>query len=543
MNLRTRLLLYALGLIGALAVVSVYGWATTWQRTVPALEQALERKTESSARVLASRVVVPLATDDVGAMQAVLNELARDRSLIGAVIRDDDGAILAKVGRIDALPSRPDRVLTRIDDGLGFSVPIEVEGLPLGRIALGYTNKTTRQIERWLAMTGVVCGLAVIMAVFFAFRFSRSFVAPFGQMAHFTEGVAQGNYDERLPSFPGAELAQLSEHLNRMTSQLQHREQQLAERHSELARSTRLASVGEMAGRTAHEVLNPITSIQSRLCHIATVVLPASADDLDSFDAIVEGWTDAYESGGVEGLMQSLSARVPGTELALIEDDLEAMRALRDAIRFTNERRRTDVEFLQRESERIVRIVDGMRSLTRAYGDPSPQAVGACIRESAEILRDALHKRGIATRVQEPPDDVRVVIDRYELIQVLSNLMRNSMLAIEESRGRDGGRIDVIARLCGDTVEVRVIDDGGGIRDEHLPYLFEASFTTRGAAEGTGLGLSIARRLIREAGGELQVESTKVGVGSTFLIRLPMYQEEESIDGVQEDVGTQRAVG
>jgi two-component system, NtrC family, sensor kinase len=115
-----------------------------------------------------------------------------------------------------------------------------------------------------------------------------------------------------------------------------------------------------------------------------------------------------------------------------------------------------------------------------------------------------------------------VMVDRYEFVQIVTNLLRNACLAIEDKNGRAGGQVTIATEVGADLVAVRVRDDGCGIADESIPRLFEASFTTRSSRDGTGLGLGIARRLARGFGGELRLERSAVGQGSTFLLEIPV---------------------
>ena len=73
-------------------------------------------------------------------------------------------------------------------------------------------------------------------------------------------------------------------------------------------------------------------------------------------------------------------------------------------------------------------------------------------------------------------------------------------------------------------VYVAVADNGGGIPEEIRRRLFEPFFTTKDVGKGTGLGLSISYEIIKKHSGEILVES-EVGVGTTFTIKLPRFQE------------------
>jgi signal transduction histidine kinase len=115
----------------------------------------------------------------------------------------------------------------------------------------------------------------------------------------------------------------------------------------------------------------------------------------------------------------------------------------------------------------------------------------------------------IVTELPQPP--VAIAGDAERLRQVLHNLTRNAMEAMEES----GGRLTLRARAAGDEVELEVEDDGPGFSEE-LP-VFDAFFTTK--EQGTGLGLPLVHRVVTDHGGTIGVRSRP---GKTcFTLRLP----------------------
>jgi signal transduction histidine kinase len=86
---------------------------------------------------------------------------------------------------------------------------------------------------------------------------------------------------------------------------------------------------------------------------------------------------------------------------------------------------------------------------------------------------------------------------------------------------RDGGTLCVSARTENGRVEVRVRDSGHGIEAADLDRVFEPFFTTKPAGEGSGLGLAVVRSIVRDHGGEIDVESAP-GRGTEFRISLPI---------------------
>jgi len=118
-----------------------------------------------------------------------------------------------------------------------------------------------------------------------------------------------------------------------------------------------------------------------------------------------------------------------------------------------------------------------------------------------------------------------VFIDRRQIQQVLVNLITNAIQAMPHS-----GVLFVGTRPGKEpgVVEVTIKDNGKGIPPEYVPHIFDPFFSTKGEG-GTGLGLSVSYGIVKNHQGEIRVES-KVGVGTTFTIELPIYQGKEQKD-------------
>ncbi len=112
--------------------------------------------------------------------------------------------------------------------------------------------------------------------------------------------------------------------------------------------------------------------------------------------------------------------------------------------------------------------------------------------------------------------------DPTQLGQVVLNLLQNGLHALPDGVGT----LTVRTSKQGNRCVLEVEDTGTGIEAEHLPHIFEPSFTTKPPGQGTGLGLSIAYRIVEEHGGTLEVRTT-VGRGSTFLMYLPTLSASE----------------
>ncbi len=153
--------------------------------------------------------------------------------------------------------------------------------------------------------------------------------------------------------------------------------------------------------------------------------------------------------------------------------------------------------------------------------EPAPRRELVRLRPLAEEVGDGLGLTP-STRVMlviDIDDDVLIDADRDQFYRVLSNLVRNSLQAIEAQRSDGPGTITVAARRVQSTVYVRLKDNGPGVPERARAHLFQA-FQGSARKGGTGLGLTIARELIVAHGGEIRLADSSEG-GAVFEIEIP----------------------
>lgn len=102
-----------------------------------------------------------------------------------------------------------------------------------------------------------------------------------------------------------------------------------------------------------------------------------------------------------------------------------------------------------------------------------------------------------------------------EIEEVISNIVTNAIQAIHKE-----GEIKISTSENKDFIQIKIADDGPGIPKENLEKIFLPFFSSKDYGKGTGLGLSIARKVVKEHGGEIFVESSQ-SKGTTFIIKLP----------------------
>lgn len=136
------------------------------------------------------------------------------------------------------------------------------------------------------------------------------------------------------------------------------------------------------------------------------------------------------------------------------------------------------------------------------------------LRETLNLLEPELEERNVKVSLELAASAPLLALDGGQIKQALYNLLKNAFQALPA----DGGRIDILSRVTDYEVTLTIRDHGTGIPPEIMGSLFEPYHSTK--ESGSGLGLLIVRRILREHGGEIEIESTK-GEGTTVTISLP----------------------
>jgi PAS domain S-box-containing protein len=236
---------------------------------------------------------------------------------------------------------------------------------------------------------------------------------------------------------------------------------------SQVIHAEKLATVGQIAAGVAHEINNPLTSIQ--VC--AEFVLRKAQM------AVLGRAQNAFEEPDIDRLKK-------------IQEGAERIRRFaRDLVSYA----RPSGSEVEKVSLNEV-VEQGLSFCEHILGDAQ-----------ADLERDL--NRSL------PP----IQAIRDQLLQVVINLVTNAAHAL----GERGGLVRVRTYSSSDaTVSMAVSDTGAGIKDEDRPHIFEPFFSTKPAGRGTGLGLSVVRNIIYAHGGQISFQ-TRPGSGTTFVVTLP----------------------
>lgn len=240
-----------------------------------------------------------------------------------------------------------------------------------------------------------------------------------------------------------------------------------------LARSVRLAELGEMTAGFAHEINNPLQIIRAELTLVRM---------------ITEEWS---------------SGLVPASEPTLPE--------LRDS-----------VAQAMLQIDRCAQITASILRFGRHEPAVATTIVPAELLRSLRLLVDKrLQAQGIAWSCEVAADTPQLRGDIGKMQQIFLNLLNNAIDAVVERWGHSGGRLEFTA--AADTpgwVVLHVRDNGNGIPQAVLAKIFTPFFTTKPPEKGTGLGLAVCYGLVESMGGSIEVAS-QPGEGTLFSLRFP----------------------
>ena len=170
---------------------------------------------------------------------------------------------------------------------------------------------------------------------------------------------------------------------------------------------------------------------------------------------------------------------------------------------------------VQEETARLMGILDDFLQFAgKVELNPTATDLRALMGELTDFFMPQAEAAGVVLRTALPETPVTAWVDGKLLKQAVLNLMLNAVQATQR-----GGELLIRLSAARGQALIEVTDTGPGIPSEHLPKVFEVYFSTKPG--GSGLGLPTTRRIIREHGGDIRVESA-VGKGTRFVISLPL---------------------
>ncbi len=275
-----------------------------------------------------------------------------------------------------------------------------------------------------------------------------------------------------------------------------------------LLQSEKMASVGQLAAGIAHEINNPVGFILSNMNRLAEYV-----EDLKALCCRAGEITRNVSEGRMDpaDAWRAFQKAKEDADLEFLVDDIGAI-----------------VEECREGAERIRKIVVDLKTFSHPGGEEWQYAdLNACLESTLNIAWNELKYH--CEVVRDYGEIPQVLCRPQQINQVFLNLIVNAAQAIP-----DRGTVTVRTRAQGDRAVVEIRDTGVGIAEENLRKIFDPFFTTKPVGKGTGLGLHLAAGIVRNHGGEIQVESEQ-GKGSTFRVVLPVNPPQAPKEAQRED--------
>lgn len=246
----------------------------------------------------------------------------------------------------------------------------------------------------------------------------------------------------------------------RDVTDIRRQELEIAEQKLKIAASSKMNALGRMASGIAHEINNPLT--------------------------IVYGQTSALKKLAEEEIVEK-------SKIVTIANSMEKM------------------------CERIVRIINGLRTFSRdATNDPLEfYSAAKLLNETLSFCHGRMQSFGIDLVVDEVSEEFEFYCRPVQISQVLLNLLNNSIDAV---KNLDLRQIRIKFIVESKKVGFSVTDSGTGIKKEHVPNLFTPFFTTKEIGNGTGLGLSIAKGIVDAHEGNIYFDSSSTETCFGFFL-------------------------
>jgi PAS domain S-box-containing protein len=199
------------------------------------------------------------------------------------------------------------------------------------------------------------------------------------------------------------------------------------------------------------------------------------------------------------------------------------------------------LETIDRNAKLQARLIDDMLDVSRIISgklrlDAQPVDLTSVINAAVETVRPAAEAKRIHLNVALDFGTGTVLGDPVRLQQIVWNLVSNAVKFVPRE-----GSVRVSLRRVNSHVEVSVLDNGPGIEDDFLPYVFDRFRQADSAANkkysGLGLGLSIVRHLTELHGGTVEATNGGDGEGALFIVRLPVMALSRSIEQIVASAG------
>lgn len=440
-----------------------------------------------------------------------------------------------------------------------------------------YKLKTERnQVKLLFSVFFVIFSILLLCgAVFFSVRLVRRIVHPLESLVDGTKKIAKGDLTTKLDSIDDDEIGELTDAFNFMVDEIQNQQKEVQARNREIQNRRKTLEAVLTGVSSGVFTLNTQGSIRLANKTATEIFGLQVGENIRSFAPELHNLIDDYlakanparfvqeqikihfEETSKEFLIKIISLDIHKGKIKTILITFDDITELHSAqklgawsdvarrmaheiknpltpIQLSAERLRrrfgkqinNDIDLFNDLTQIIIRQVDDLRALVNEFSDfarmPSPVFEK---QNFLEILKEIIllqsNREKISINLDCDEKALPISCDAMQIKRVVTNLLENSINAIEENNKNSEGSIDIVAKISQNgNIELKIIDDGPGIsEDVDISSLFDPYITTR--KNGTGLGLAIVKKIIDEHKGSVTMYRRKPH-GTIVAIVLPL---------------------
>ncbi len=271
-----------------------------------------------------------------------------------------------------------------------------------------------------------------------------------------------------------------------------------------LSEAAHQAGMAELASEILHNIGNAVNSLNCSIAQLESRISESKVNGLQRAVALLREQSNNLEQFFLK------DARGP----RLVQYLLDVNQAIQDE-RVENQR---EVARIRDTSHHISEIIHAQQAFAKRTDFRQEIDLRSLVSQAVAINQQMIQSMGVRF-VQSIPDLPELMLNRNKITQVLVNMIRNSLQAMQ-SQSPDRRMLKIQCRLLDQCdLEIEVSDTGIGFDEHTQAKLFTHGFSTK--TTGNGLGLHYCANAIREIGGSISASSPGPGMGATFRIRVP----------------------
>ena len=281
-------------------------------------------------------------------------------------------------------------------------------------------------------------------------------------------------------------------------------EEEKRQLHDQLVDTSRRLGMADVATSVLHNVGNVLNSINVSVGLLSNTLRQSLVGDIGRICKMLQ---DHQVDLGTYLSTDAKGKQIPGYLAQLAGHLIEEHRIMTK-----------ELESLNGSTEHAKQCVSMQQGMVKAGGLQEPVVLVELMDQAVDINKTALDHQQVEV-IRDYADPSEVVVDKHQVLQILVNLIRNAIQAMQSVDERA-----LTLRVCqpwgeDHLIRLEISDTGVGIQPDHLTRIFSQGFTTK--SDGHGFGLHSGALLAKNMGGSLCAQSDGQGFGATFILELP----------------------